>query len=444
MVDSSQLEISPVDTGASDSTAQPLEELRLDLSWLVRLRWFAITGQALTVAAVHFGLGIPLPLVPLYAIITLEFVSNLVLRGIDASDDIRLPQATGTIMAIDLLLFTSLLYFTGGPFNPFSFIYLIHIAMAGLTLDTGRTWALVVLALGCSGLLFVDHVPLPLEEIVTLAGVKLDLGLIGRLVSFGLTASCIVYFMTRVRRALALRETALSRAREHASQRQRLAALATLAAGAAHELASPLSTIALVSKELERRLDQLTSDTRLVDDAQLIRDQCERCRRILQHMAADAGESIGEAARSIGAVDLVDLALDGLREAGRVDVEVSAAAQGETLVVPQRPLAQAIRGVLKNALDASQPDQRVQLIVELDQHWEFQVTDSGAGMDEEVLARAVEPFFTTKRPGEGMGLGLFLTRAILEQVGGELIIARRQPRGTAVTLRLPRERLSQA
>jgi two-component system sensor histidine kinase RegB len=255
-------------------------------------------------------------------------------------------------------------------------------------------------------------------------------------VAFGVAASFIVYFVQRVTRALAERERELDDARAATARAERLASLATLAAGAAHELSTPLSTIAVVAKELERELERLRAAESALGDARLIRDQVERCRDILVQMAADAGESTGEDFAPITVARLVDSSIEGLAERERIALSV--AASEDPVVVPVRSVAQAVRAVTKNALQASPRHAPIALAAELSHDvCRIEVRDSGSGMSPEVLARAGEPFFTTKGTGQGMGLGLFLARAVLERLGGRLELRSTPGAGTTVVLLLP-------
>ena len=153
---------------------------------------------------------------------------------------------------------------------------------------------MTTLALVCSAVLFVWHRPLPAAASHEQ---YMELHLRGMWVAFGVAASFIVYFLLRVRRALAQRETELARSRLMAARQERLASLATLAAGAAHELSTPLATIAVVMKELQRRASLVDAGASVMDDLRLVREQVDRCRAILERMSSDAGETIGEGAR---------------------------------------------------------------------------------------------------------------------------------------------------
>lgn len=411
---------------------------RLNLSWMIRLRWAAVVGQASLIAFVHSAMGFALPMVPLAAIVLVEAGSNVLAR-VWLARSVRVTEWTlGSLMVLDVCLFTGLLYLTGGPFNPFSFLYLVYIALAALVLPPRWTWMLVLLALGGNAALFYHHVPLPMDHashaMEAEHGEPLSLHLKGMWVAFGVGAAFIVYFLHRVTRALAERDAELARIREQTARSERLASVATLAAGAAHELATPLSTIAVIAKELERPREHEAT----AKDAQLIRREVERCRDILSQMAGDAGESPGELAAPATIDELIDKAIDGLSGRERIEVRMAEALGPQRIVVPLRAMAQALRGVIKNALDASPKTRSVELsVTRSDAGWSFEVRDHGEGMAPAVVARATEPFFTTKEPGSGMGLGLFLTRSVIDFLGGTFELQSSEGRGTVATLSLP-------
>jgi two-component system sensor histidine kinase RegB len=207
--------------------------------------------------------------------------------------------------------------------------------------------------------------------------------------------------------------------------------LATLAAGAAHELATPLSTIFLVSRELERTA---TSD-RTGADLRLIADEVLRCQDVLGQLSADAGEGLGERATPQRVRALLVEAASPLR-----DTRIQVDACDEEVRVPARLIGQVIRRLLGNALSASRPEQNVWLRASLLPHQlTIRVEDAGLGMSPAVLERAGEPFFTTRPQGEGRGLGLYFCRSVVERLGGTFGIVSEPSRGTTVTLTLPHE-----
>lgn len=400
------------------------------LPWIVRLRFGAAVGQCIVILLATYALHINLPLAPLFAIVGLELLSNLLCvywlqRRQPLSD-----RAVVGIMAFDILMLTGLLAMSGGAHNPFNFLYLVYIALAAVVLSPRWTWMLVGLSAACFGVLFWQPVALPGPD---LHGGFMELHLRGMGVAFLVAAIFIVYFVRRVTTALAEREAALVRT-------HRLASLATLAAGAAHELATPLGSIAVVTKELERAYEHATANPRLKEDIGLVRSQVARCRDILQRMSLQAGVAPGEGLQRLPIADFIQEAILLPPQAERIAVEVAPELNEQDIQLPKQALAQALRAVVNNALDASQADQSVHVRAKrtADQ-LHLEVQDTGPGIPPDTLAHLGEPFFTTKGPGDGMGLGLFLTRSVLEQLGGTLTVASTVGQGTTVTLALPKD-----
>lgn len=409
----------------------------INFFWLVRLRWWAMLGQVFVIILAHSVVRLELPLLPLGVLVGFSVVINLVCGGWARRGGGVHPWAVPVLTAVDVLLLTGLLYFTGGPNNPFASLYVVHIALAAVVLPPLQTWTLVGLALGCLGALFVGHRPLDIPATGMFA-TNGHLG--GSWASFLVAAVFIVYFVQRVTGALSRREAELARARELTVRSDKLASLATLSAGAAHELATPLSTIAVVAKELERLLIKEEAPEHAVEDARLIRKQVQRCRNILSQMAADAGDASGERARPVSPEQLLQIAKEGLPEPERIRVRIGPDVVSVQALLPVRAIAQALRSLIKNALQAS--TEPVVLEAHLDAgraYWHIEIRDKGVGMAPEVLKRAEDPFFTTKQPGAGMGLGLFLTRAVIERFGGQLDLESKEGKGTVARVLLPLE-----
>ena len=232
--------------------------------------------------------------------------------------------------------------------------------------------------------------------------------------------------------------TALDALRVRATHAEHLASLTTLAAGAAHELSTPLATIALTSRELERAAERTPSAAALVDDARLIRTEVDRCREILDQMSGRAGGSAGDDPEPLDVSVEIAAAARGLRGTGSTRVAIDAAATLPRVFASRAGLRQALLSLLSNAVDASPGGEAVAVAaceVLEPRCLRISVRDRGAGMAPDVLARAGEPFFTTKDQGQGLGLGLFLTRVFAERSGGSLSI--HADEGTTVVLDLP-------
>ncbi|MCO4770470.1 MAG: sensor histidine kinase [Deltaproteobacteria bacterium] len=448
----------------------------IDLKWLITLRWAAIAGQLLMIVAVVFALDVALPWAPLLAIIAVEAATNIVAQ-LRLSGSESPERVAGALLTVDVLALTGLLYFSGGPHNPFNFLYLVYIALGAVVLRPSATWALAGLSAAAFGALFFDSVSLDAlgghgrhdmgamdhgamdhgamghsamghesmdhsaMEATQPAVDPMDLHLRGMWVAFTIGAAFIVYFVTRVKTALAERDLALASIRERAVVSERLASLATLAGGAAHELATPLGTIAIIAKELQLELEEQEAGT-AVEDIILIRSQVDRCRGVLNQLAVDAGEAPGESRDEIGLDDLITGVVEGLNRRKRVTVEVPSALVACQIPGYRSAMAQTLGGVLRNALDASNDDQSVTVTASRgDGGVLITVHDEGTGMDAATLTRATEPFFTTKPEGSGMGLGLFLGRTVLERQGGSLTLESTPGVGTTVRMLFPCEKM---
>lgn len=416
----------------------------INTQWTLRLRFASLLGQLGTCLAVFFGMGIAIPLIPLLALIGIGTLSNILyllhLRQRQRRGAPMLPWLLPALMGLDVLHLTAMLYLTGGPMNPFSFMYLVLIALATVVLPPRATWGLVGLSVAGSAVLFLWHRPLELHGHGAGDGgaAPMRIHLYGMWVASSVAAGFIVYFLLRIRRELGQREAELEAARSLAARRDKLASLATLAAGAAHELATPLATIAVAAKELERQLRSGPGDGAALDDVQLIRGQVARCRGVLDQLGREAGDSMGESLIKTTARAVLEAAQEGLAGAAQVQLTVDPEVEQLALRLPLRSLAQALRALLKNALESSPPRAPVAVAVRRSRSvLLIEVTDHGAGMSAETLRRLGEPFFTTKAPGAGMGLGVFLCHAVFESLGGQLAFVSTLGQGTRATVTLP-------
>ena len=408
----------------------------LNLRWLLTLRWWAIVCQALLVLAAAYWLALLERPGSLLVLIAFGATSNAAashfrpwLRG-------RLAKvAVAVLMGSDVLLLTALLWLSGGPQNPFSFLYLVNIALGAVVLPQAWTWVLAAVSIACFGGLFLAEPQglRPLSEHSDHFRVHMQ----GMWLAMVCTAVFIAYFVTRVTRELSVQDAQLRKARESAQRSERVASLARMAAGAAHELATPLSTIAVVSRELQRLLEGAQEEDAAADAA-TIRKQVDRCQHILSQMAAQAGQTVGESPRQTSLATLAQQALESLPPAAQQAIRLDVPAGAQSVHVPANALVQSVSALLSNALDASGDQAAVELCLAVEgPRLTIRVTDEGVGMDASTLERATEPFFTQKAPGRGMGLGLFVVRELCENLGGEFRLRSHRGRGTVATMSIP-------
>jgi two-component system sensor histidine kinase RegB len=267
---------------------------------------------------------------------------------------------------------------------------------------------------------------------------------------YALAACFVCYFISKVAEAMRERDARLAEARGWMAQNERLAALSSFSANAAHELGTPLATIRLVANELVRALEKRGGDDALRADAALIHAEVERCRRILSDLAAKAGDSVGEAPVATTPSQVLEeslrLALGARPMAVRVSYGNDAWAEAP-VVVPAKTLAQMIANLLRNAVDAQaaeRSEEPVELHVAVDDDWRVVVRDRGPGLSPSLRTRLGKPFVTTKRDGGGLGLGVYLVSTFAERCGGSLRFAPREGGGLEAILSLPRNALKGA
>src|SRR5512137_2860316 len=281
---------------------------RIKLQWLVRLHWIAILGESLAIAFVQAAGLMQLPLVPLAALVGVAVLVNVGLQLWLRREPTVSDGFLAGVMLLDTAILTGLLHLSGGHFNPFSTLYIVNVALAAVLLPPRWSWTQAVASVLAFGALFPLQAwaPFGVQDHEAMMGVHLY----GMLVAVAIAAFVIVLIVQRVTGALAVRDEELARARRTGEQRAKLASLVTLAAGAAHELATPLSAIAVASRELDRDLRRAGASDEAIADLRLIRSQVDRCKEILQQMSARAGENAGEPIVDVAVESWIAGALD--------------------------------------------------------------------------------------------------------------------------------------
>jgi two-component system sensor histidine kinase RegB len=387
--------------------------------------------QAASLLIAGGALGVALPFVPMWSLVALGGFSNLWLAS-------RKERAghLATFLVMDVMLLTGLLYFSGGPTNPFSIIYVVYIAMSAVMLSPKWTWVIAALSIVSFATLFLVRDP---SEQMAHAGHGGDFQthLYGMFIALALAVALITYFVSQLSLELRRRERALAEAEERTHRWGKLASIATLVAGAAHELGTPLGTIAVAAKEMERQARRVPGGQALIEDAELIREELERCRLVLDRMAAAGGEQVGE----VSSVFSVESLFEEVRARLSPDQarRWATSTEVEKIEAPKDSLVQMAENIARNGFDACESG-RVSLDVRREPGGvKLRFVDEGHGMDEHVAKRATEPFFTTKNTGDRMGLGLFLARTLVDSLGGRLTIESATGEGTSIVVVLPQD-----
>ncbi|GLQ58107.1 ActS/PrrB/RegB family redox-sensitive histidine kinase [Devosia nitrariae] len=406
--------------------------LRLDT--LVRIRWIAITGQLIGVLFVAFGLGYPLPLLPCLILIALSALVNVGLVVRLGAANRPSPRFAATQIAYDCLQLGGLLALTGGLQNPFALLLLAPVAVSATSLPRRVTFVIAALAIVIASAISVFHLPLPWDPAERIVFNRVYV--IGIWVSIICGVVFISAYTMRVSRdarqiadALAATELALSR-------REQLSALDGMAAAAAHELGTPLSTIALAAKEMRAEVEP---GSMLAEDVELIIAQAARCRAILgklRNLGSDGGDPFAE-------VPLTDLLAEVARPhegRGKAILFYHEAAAGPPPVFRRNVgLLYGLGNLIENAAEFARET------VNIDTSWDGEeitvtITDDGPGFPLEVIARLGEPYLTTRareaqiagaeQPG-GLGLGIFIAKTLLERTGARLSFTNIAPSGHA-------------
>ncbi|MBX3159648.1 MAG: HAMP domain-containing histidine kinase [Deltaproteobacteria bacterium] len=405
-------------------------EPAVTLPWLVRLRWLFVVGLMVLFPVAERVFAVDIDRWWFGVAVAIAAASNVALAS-RASRRWSPAAVIGAVLIFDTALLTFTLAGHGGATNPFTVFYLVYITFSAVALSSRWTATIASLAVvGFGGLFLV-----PARTHIHHDGPPLfNSHLQGMWLAFVVAAILTAFFVGKITQAIGRQRDQIAALREAAVRNARLASLATLAAGAAHELNSPLSTIAVAAHEARRAAAEAGA-TRVADDLVLILEQVDRCQSILHQMAARVSDN--DAPEPLTVDDIVGRVRRELGDRGeRLDVRT--ALDGVALDVPAIPLVKSLVALVKNALDASPADARVALAFERGPAAvAIVVEDRGEGIPDDVLGKVGEPFFTTKEPGRGMGLGVFLARVFAESRGGALTIESRSGEGTRARIRLP-------
>jgi two-component system sensor histidine kinase RegB len=421
------------DVAASDFR-HPSRHVRLDT--ILRLRWLAALGQLCAIFIVAQGLEFDVPVIPCIAIVALSALLNLAMQVAFNPMQRLEPDYAAGLLALNIVELAGLLFFTGGLQNPFSFLFLAPVLISATALPIRFTIALGLLAVACSSTLVFFHFPLPWDRDdplvlppIYLFGVWLSI-----MLAIGVT-SLYAFQVTEESRKLsdALAATELVLARE-----QHLTQLDGLAAAAAHELGTPLSTIFLISRELEKT----ASDGPFAADVKTLREQAQRCRDILAKIAQLS--SSGAPFDRMPLSTLIEEVVAPHRDFG-VDIKIRIAVAGAREPVGARnpAILYGVGNILENAVDFARQT------VEVNAWWnsdtvEIVISDDGPGIAPDILRRIGEPYLSRRPSADdgGLGLGVFIARTLLERTGAKVSFTNRTfpDHGAVVQIVWPRDR----
>jgi two-component system sensor histidine kinase RegB len=417
---------------------------KIAFTWLLKLRWGAVACQLLLIAIVSMFFEISIPSLVLLLVIFFQLCSNFYFHFLEKKKAAISPALFGLIMAWDIIHLTLLIYFTGGPMNPFTFLFLIHVALGAIMMEQKWAWGLSSLTIILYALLFLlpdapnlegGLVATPTVPIC-LTNTSMGLHLQGMWLAYSITAIFIVFFVSRIRKAMESHQQTLNKLDEEKRRSEKMASLATLAAGAAHEFSTPLATITIAASEMLHHLEEQEGDPELISDANLIKSEINKCRGILQQLSADSGQHLGESIVPVSLAEIIDIVTSELKEETGKEVILDLKAENLTINIPRESFVRTIKGLYRNAYDACPTGTIYGRIYIDDNYLDFSVSDEGSGMTVEETTRATEPFYTTKDPGKGLGLGLFLARSLAERYGGDLLIEPAPEKGTTVIFRV--------
>ncbi|MDW9378238.1 ActS/PrrB/RegB family redox-sensitive histidine kinase [Sinorhizobium meliloti] len=389
----------------------------LRLQTLVRLRWLAVGGQSLAVIVTALWLQFPLPVVPCSVLIACLALLNVFLTLRFPPTQRLTPPAAFTLLGIDLAQLTALLFITGGLANPFAPLLCVPVIISSASQPKPQSIVLAGLAvLGVTALAFSPF-PLPwYPGTLLLMPRVLTAGIWFAIVSMTAFAAFYTYRVSleasELSEALTATELVLQR-EKHLSQ------LDGLAAAAAHELGTPLATISVVAKEMER---ELGDDPRFGEDVHLLRSQSERCRDILRRLTTLSSES-EEHMRLLPLSSLIEEVMAPHREFG---IEIQLKEQGDRASEPvgirNAGILYGLGNLLENAVDYAR--KKVTVTTEhTAERVRVTIEDDGDGFSPDILARIGEPYVTRRQKDDsagGLGLGLFIAKTLLERSGARL------------------------
>ena len=420
------------------------------LRTLIFVRSLGIIGQIVAIVIVFFGLKYQMPIGQCLAVVLVAVSFNAAFFFLYPDVHVLREREAAAHLAFDILLLTSMLALTGGIENPFSLLFLAPVVIAATNLSLGATLVLAILAFGSISIISVFHWALPWDPQNPLILPPLYVAGTWTSLTLGI-GFCLIYAWRTADEARRM-QAALAAAQAALSREQRLSDLGALAAAAAHELGTPLGTIAVVARELER---DIPSSSPWLEDIRLLKSQAERCRDILSRLSQQ-----DTAEETVAQLLPLPALLDEIAEPHRgfgIDIDVNTGTSGALTVMRSPEVMHGLGNLIENAVDFAETK------VSIDARWDdtkvnLTIADDGKGFDAGILARLGEPYVTSRASLEperaqggisnahadghaGLGLGFFIAKTLIERIGGTVTFGNKPGGGAIVRITFPRKSL---
>ncbi len=414
-----------------------LHTSHLNMRRLLVLRGIAIGSWLITLLLVVFTLHIESEIWPLLTTLTAWAGLSLWTWWHIKRTETIVDSRFFIQLILDVAILTILLYLSGGSTNPFTLMFLLPLVVAASVLSMRYIWSIALLTISAYSFLLFNYIPfIPLEH--HMEG-HFSVHIIGMWWGFVISAALIATFAAKMGHTLRERDHILAEAKEKALRDEQLVALGSLAAGAAHELGTPLGTIAILANELKH---EYADNGALSEQLQILCSQVQRCKGTLSTLSASAGQLQAAAGKS---QPLDEYISDTIQQWQKIRPGISLlinlkGEQPPPHLLAEQTLTQALINIFNNAADAS-PDNIEIMASWCRDHLQLTVCDRGPGIDDDTSARIGRSIFTTKEGDQGMGLGLFLAYSVIHRLGGEIQLTNRNGGGVSTAITLPLQKL---
>jgi two-component system sensor histidine kinase RegB len=438
------------------SFAKSQLSIRDNLKWLFILRNLMVLGESLIIFVATYGLKIKLPQEELWYVILSICAVNLYTWLRLGTDEPVSELEIFSQLVIDVLALASLLYLTGGASNPIIWVFLLPLILTAIMLPQAYAWNMVIITCCTYTLLIGYNIPLPAIEphlpdphLVSaqmqhyLHNMRDDhyfnLHIFGMWFGFVFSAGLVAYFVVELSKTIKEGERSLADARENALRDERVISLGTLAASAAHEMGTPLGTMAILVREIELEYPEHRF-TDLLDKMKIMSQQIGRCKEALSVLSASAGEMRAESGKPMTLIEYIDEVLKQWR-AYNTSTKLSlyitpSSIDIDARMIADRTLTHSLINILNNAAEVSPVDQGIKFNVGWDENWlELKISDFGPGFPEEIIKFAGKHPVTSSK--QGLGVGLFLTNSTIQRLGGQIHFSNLPEGGACVDIKLP-------